>query len=519
MLCRNGWKLAVSVVLVESCFAIHLDAELENVQIGPHGNAQVLASRTQEPLDKDQPDGSIKPARSGLSSEDGIAKKVMREEKAQQHHHKGTMLERSVWARRHGNLYATHRLLRRNHAFAAMIARTMPRGIAIVWQSGLIYVFGVLLFIGFVVTVCVCCIQMRFDRDGDGLNDATEDADGGTGQTTTAGNPVERDLKCTPDPLAQDLYGMGIAAIIRDSQRFAQKTEALALRVSRLSISLMVLIFCMTLQVFLLCEMKSLVTVASNKEAQETYDSYEQTMYANNTWKLSNGHHRGTEGHFDIANFNHLSDDMKDAACQIPLSQPTFFIAILLTWTLVCFSEIRAAFDIFGSLVITTPTIASMKDCMTETAVEDDEAFVVVGLTRPVKMAILVITVIPRLIVSIILLWLGCRWLTGTFSFSDVMQNGVALSFILLLKDSFYATVVPHHNKQETENTMIMPLTELRAPSKSVFLGSFTWGLFAIGWVLLYITKLQQVLPEYQWDIHDACVEYLLDVERLTPGS
>jgi len=111
----------------------------------------------------------------------------------------------------------------------------------------LIYVFSVLLFFGFVVTICVCIIQLRFDRDGDGLNDETEDADGGTGQTTETqgGSPVERDLKCTPDPLAQDLYGMGIAAIIRDSQRFAQNTEALTLRISRLSISIMVLVFCM----------------------------------------------------------------------------------------------------------------------------------------------------------------------------------------------------------------------------------------------------------------------------------
>lgn len=160
-----------------------------------------------------------------------------------------------------------------------------------------------------------------------------------------------------------------------------------------------------------------------------------------------------------------------------------------------------------------------MKEALQETEEEDDEAVIVVGLTPLVKVIALCFIIIPRVLVSFTLLWLGCRWLTGTFGFSDVLQNAVALEFILLLKDIFYKTVTPAHNKKETVNTLIRPFVENERPTSSVFLGAFTWGVLAMIWVLLYITSFQRVLPDYQWDVNAACASYLASVETATPGS
>jgi len=389
-------------------------------------------------------------------------------------------------------------------------------------HTGIIfYVFasvGVLMFIAALVA------QMMTPSDAPAAaGEAPANAAPGEAASGSGGHDqafVEKELTNSPESLDEDIYGMGIAAIIRDSQRFAMKTEAFSLRASRLSITLLVLLFTMSLQLFLMYEMKHLVTSVSTNEARDTYDKYEIAMYGNDIPAMTvteNGYHRGVPDKFNIANFDKLDDDLKDAACQMPLSQPAFFVAVILIWTLVCAADMRRVCCLGGALVLYTPTIDSMEKSCEETPEDGDEAVIVVGLTLPVKIIIVVFVLIPRLIVSAVLLWLGCRWLCGTMGFSDVLQNAVTLEFVLLLKDIFYQAMAPHHNKIETRNTFIQPNQDKRSPNAPAFIGAFAWGLMSIAWVLLYVEALQQVLPEYNWDIHTACSGYLAAVEGKTP--
>lgn len=319
-----------------------------------------------------------------------------------------------------------------------------------------------------------------------------------------------------PEGLDEDLYGMAVASLVRDSQRFAVKTELLWLRVSRLGIALSVLCITMFLQVFLLYEMKHLVTSASTHHARTTYDKYELWMYGNTTENMhltKNGYHRGTEGHFDITRFSSLDDETKNDVCQIPLSKPSFFIAVLLVWALVCCAEMRHTLHIACRLLWSTPTIPSMRDSIKDAPEEGDEAVIVVGLTLPIKLIAAIFVFLPRLLVSGILLWLGSRWLTGTLGFSDLLQNAVTLEFISLLKDMFYHAMVPVHCKLETRNTLILPDADKEHPTAMVFIGAFLWGVVSIGFVILYVGVFQQVLPDYRWDIHEACSSYLASIE------
>lgn len=390
-------------------------------------------------------------------------------------------------------------------------------------KSGMVWMLFLFLLVGCILSVVIALLSSRSSQslDDEALSQEAQ-RDGGPGGSNEDQPPtVEKTFVRKPEGLDEDLYGMGIASLIRDSQRFAMKTELMWLRFGRLAISLLVLGFTMSLQVFLLYEMKHLVTSVSTHEARDAYDKYEIWMYGNNTTTMdvtANGYHRGRDGFFNLSAFNTLDDDTKDNACQMPLSQPSFFIGILLIWTLVCCAEMRHTFELAISLVWATPTISTMAEATVETPDNTDEAVVVVGLTIIVKLIAVFFILIPRLIVSCILLWLGCRWLTGTMGFSDVLQNAVTLEFILLCKDLFYSTMAPHHNKMETRNTLILPHADRERPTISVFLGAFVWGVISITWVLLYIEVFQQVLPEYRWDIHDACSDYLASVEQATPG-
>merc|ERR1712061_268244 len=116
------------------------------------------------------------------------------------------------------------------------------------------------------------------------------------------------------------------------------------------------------------------------------------------------------------------------------------------------------------------------------------------GLPQTMKWVLFCLMFLPRLIIDIALIWLGCRWLVATASFSDLLLNAMALEFLLVLKDLFYTAVVPHRDKLETRQMMI-PSNKEDEPTYCGYLGSFVWIFVVLCWVYLYVQHLQQVLP------------------------
>lgn len=133
-------------------------------------------------------------------------------------------------------------------------------------------------------------------------------------------------------------------------------------------------------------------------------------------------------------------------------------------------ADLRRCGDLFVRLILATPTITSMRDAVVES---DGECEIIVGLTRPIKAMLMSTCILPRYVIDVYLLWLGCRWLAATPSFGDLLLNAVALEFILLLKDTLYAGVVPDRNKRATQNTLIQPWQKTEPANYRVFLSSF----------------------------------------------
>ena len=63
-----------------------------------------------------------------------------------------------------------------------------------------------------------------------------------------------------------------------------------------------------------------------------------------------------------------------------------------------------------------------MRDAIVE---GEGECEVVVGLTATLKSVLMVSCIIPRYLIDVYLLWLGCRWLAATPSFGDLLLNAV----------------------------------------------------------------------------------------------
>mmetsp|Transcript_51599 Transcript_51599/g.160071 ORF Transcript_51599/g.160071 Transcript_51599/m.160071 type:complete len:358 (-) Transcript_51599:315-1388(-) len=315
---------------------------------------------------------------------------------------------------------------------------------------------------------------------------------------------LEDQVELEPAPLSEDLYGVGIATLLRDSRSIALGRER-GLRFSRISLTTLLLFGTILMQGFLVFEFKRLVAAHAVHEAREVYDKFEVLMYDRHTTKTVNGFHRGIDGYFNASRFADMTRMEKKRICQIPLSQPFFFGCILAIWSLTVVNDIRKMIFLLHLLIIKTPTVDSLKTMLQRGQGQES---MLQGLPLSLKGVLLFFMFLPRLIIDGVLLWLGCRWLTATDTFADVLLNAMALEFILLLKDLLYEAVVPLRDKYDT-TTMLIPSNGRDVPSVFSFLGTFTWVLVVMAWVALYMFRLQQVLPDYKWDVRGICEAFI----------
>jgi hypothetical protein len=132
----------------------------------------------------------------------------------------------------------------------------------------------------------------------------------------------------------------------------------------------------------------------------------------------------------------------------------------------------------------------------------------ITSMTICVK-AVLLFVMFFRFAVTVLLLWLGCRWLLATNRFSDLILNAVALEFVLQLKETIFATLVSTRSKADLQITTIKPGTTKMPPDLWNFINTMGLLIIAIAWVLLYMIVIQDVLPSYQWDIQHTCNHWI----------
>mmetsp|Transcript_65106 Transcript_65106/g.204032 ORF Transcript_65106/g.204032 Transcript_65106/m.204032 type:complete len:216 (-) Transcript_65106:45-692(-) len=164
-------------------------------------------------------------------------------------------------------------------------------------------------------------------------------------------------------------------------------------------------------------------------------------MYANHAKLTRYGFQRGLPGFFDRERSPHVPEHIdKESICSVPLSRPSFSLCVLLVWTLTVAIDLRKILFYAELLLVRQETTSSIQGMLKH---RQDRTVLLKGLTRHFKAMLLLVIFVPRLAIDIALLWLGCRWLAATASFSDLLLNTVALEFIMLLKDVVYNAVVP----------------------------------------------------------------------------
>ncbi|CAE8721848.1 unnamed protein product [Polarella glacialis] len=294
-----------------------------------------------------------------------------------------------------------------------------------------------------------------------------------------------------------------MANTVHDLARLTIGTDSRCMRLSRLAISLIMVVVLMVLQAFLLISVNKLLCQSAVEHIRNLYSDYEVQMYHNHTVQLWTGFHRGIPGYFDPMQFNEFSAGDRQNLCQLPLSHAKYLSSILFVWTLTCFIELRLIIYQTIQVLFATPTVPSMSQALAST--ETPHEVEVVGLTLAVKALIGLLVLLPRYICILVLVWLGCRWLTATPCLGDVLLNGLALEFILVLKNLLYESFASKRSRLVVERTKFQPVDKFERATYRSFSGSIFWVVMAVTFVYAYVFYLQQVLPAYRWDIHPVC--------------
>jgi hypothetical protein len=284
-------------------------------------------------------------------------------------------------------------------------------------------------------------------------------------------------------------------------------------RLAKLSLLGFLLVFVLVLQVFLIWQVKHFIAARQVHDIRIAYNQYEVAMYGNNVSNMEvtvNGKYRGLPQFFHPELFGSLPEHLKAAACRIPFSQPTYFFTILLIWTVTCLSELKRVYIRFTCLVLNTDTCADMTMCF-DGPYSTHHYKVIHSLSRQCKVLICSVVFLPRICVTVVLLWLGCRWLAATNSFGDLILNCMALECILMLKELIYNAMAPIRSKLEVEHTMMLPVTFRMDDSCMVIGETMAWGFLAVLWVYSYVYHFQTVLPSYQWDVHEVCAAWIAE--------
>jgi len=312
------------------------------------------------------------------------------------------------------------------------------------------------------------------------------------------------------DDFEETSYSATLAITVMDLNKMSQGSYSVSVgtRITRIMLSLLMLWILISIQVFLLVNIKTFVTSPAVRKIRQNYNKFQHLMYQGHVVDSGYGFALGEGGpngpYYKREMFEYLSKEDKKTICQIPFSQWKYLGIVLTIWSLTIIGEIKSAVNqMFW--VFSVPNLP-----LDRAIVEGDSESTIIGMPAYIKAVIIIFLVVPRLLIASVLCWLGCRWLSSTLNFAEVLINGVALEFIITLNELLYDKLISARNKRELQSLkMELPAGTFDKPSAFSYLSTFGWGIFGVTWVYLYLTKLQMVLPGYQWDVRPVCQAWI----------
>merc|ERR1712061_364286 len=82
----------------------------------------------------------------------------------------------------------------------------------------------------------------------------------------------------------------------------------------------------------------------------------------------------------------------------------------------------------------------------------------IIGLTKGMRAAVLLLVCLPRAMIGFVLLGLGCQWLSASASFADMTLNAMALEFVKDIDEILYKSILPRQLQNEIAETNVFKI-------------------------------------------------------------
>jgi len=323
----------------------------------------------------------------------------------------------------------------------------------------------------------------------------------GSPMTSRAISKHEFDMLHAPGQgrLPESIYGAAMMAVIRSSQTRSRTVHGVTISV------LGGLVLNIIMQFYVLYCTNLYICVPAIKAVRALYAQYHEEVFIN--------------GEFSDDAFE--SFVRTEELCQIPLSQPWFFVAVLICWTATVWADLMESFQ-YISLWCSLRKPSASHFAIVEAR---DGSVLLVAADAKTKAFALITIFMPKVLIAVMLWWLGASWLVATTSFQSLLLNAVALAFVTELDELIYTVLVPEDIKATVQSYAIARPLRANNPfavddqevcwesfkarrDRHLFLrivGMALTVFVVVGLPVLFMRCMQQVLPGYKWDVHGPC--------------
>eukprot|EP00931_Biecheleriopsis_adriatica_P100844 TRINITY_DN76085_c0_g1_i1.p1 TRINITY_DN76085_c0_g1~~TRINITY_DN76085_c0_g1_i1.p1 ORF type:complete len:376 (-),score=56.94 TRINITY_DN76085_c0_g1_i1:83-1048(-) len=196
--------------------------------------------------------------------------------------------------------------------------------------------------------------------------------------------------------------------------------------------------------------------------------------------------------------------------CNMAETKVAFTVCVVILWVAKMLGEIRTV-ERLGRDMHAIPSL--QKDAQNADMIKEvDGEFHIVALSFSARTSMYLLIMLPKFMIASVLLFIGCRWLAATESFSDLILNALALEFIIGIDELIAETLAPERMREQLEATK---MRHLPVGSKSdsddawhvamAYLRSMAYTVLCVAGSFLYIEHFQQVIPNFPNDISKHC--------------
>jgi len=323
------------------------------------------------------------------------------------------------------------------------------------------------------------------------------------------GLPEDGDESKTLDvirPLPEDMWGVTILSICTDFAEMFDGTISVA-RALRMTFSVVAMAVNLWMQFVILSEVNHFIVGKALHDVQSNYMQYHREAFHSN-------------GSFIEHRWKAWDAKSSKKLCNMAIDKNALFgICVIFVWAGRMLGELRTIDKLLRDIwkVAKLPPGMPVSDMVEEVRNPETrkiELFQLRHLNCITRTLIYILVIIPKLIIAVVLMFIGCRWLAAAVKRTDLILNALSLEFVIGIDEHILDKFAPQRLKERVRAFEIIhrvsPLNE-SPTSKRKVMSSYGRSLLylCLGclWSWVYMMHLQQVVPGFNYDVRMHCAE------------